>query len=348
MTTMKSLSVVQKAFLALIIANIIWGAAAAIFKLSLQNIPPFTLAFWRFFLGAILIFIVMGKKVSLPLESRRDGVLLFLYGFFGITVNIIFFFLGLQRTFSINSPVISSAQPILTLFFALLFLHESFRLKKFVGMVFGTLGILVIIIEPLLTHGVDGSIIGNLFLVFATVAAVLQTIVGKKIINKYNPWAFTFWAFLVGAASFLPLALYEYAKIPHLYAMLDWRGYTGIAFGAIFSSTIGYGLFAWGLSKISATDSAMFAYVDPIVGTIAGALILREPITVPFLLGSLLIFGGIFLAEGRIHYHPIRKLILMGKSMEHATVPIVFQTPVPPHAKLKKKEVLASIFKKNE
>ncbi len=344
---MKSLNTVQKAFLALIIANIIWGAAAAIFKLSLKNIPPFTLAFWRFFLGAIMILLVIGKKVSLPLANRRDGILLFLYGFLGITVNIIFFFWGLNLTYSINSPVISSAQPILTLFFALLFLHESFKLKKFLGMILGTLGIIVIVIEPLLVHGVDGSILGNIYLLIATFAAVGQTIVGKKIVSKYNPWAFTFWAFLVGAASFLPLALYEFMHNPHLYALLDWRGYLGIGYGALFSSTIGYGLFAWGLSKISATDSAMFAYVDPIVGTVMGALLLHEAITIPFLGGAILIFGGIYIAEGRIHYHPIRKLILLGKSIEKAAIPIIPQSTVPSHTRLKKKEVLASIFEKN-
>jgi drug/metabolite transporter (DMT)-like permease len=337
---MKTLTTVQNAFAALIIANIIWGAAAAIFKLSLENIPPFTLAFWRFFLGAMLILIVVGKKVSLPLATRRDGILLFLYGFLGITLNIIFFFWGLKLTYAINSPVISSAQPILTLFFALLFLHEAFKPKKFLGMVLGTLGIIIIVIEPLLLRGIDGSIIGNIYLVIATIAAVGQTIVGKKILNKYNPWAFTFWAFLIGAASFLPLAFYEWATTPHLYALLDWRGYLGIAYGAIFSSAIAYGLFAWGLSKISATDTAMFTYVDPIVGTVAGALILHEPITLPFLGGALLIFSGIFLAEGRIHYHPIRKLIKLGKTIEDAVIPPA------PHRRLEKKKVLASIFRK--
>ena len=338
---MKSLNTVQKAFLALIISNIIWGAAAAIFKLSLQNIPPFTLAFWRFFLGAIFLFILLGKKISLPLSNRRDGILLFFYGFLGITVNIIFFFMGLALTYSIISPVISSAQPILTLFFALLFLHESFKLKKFLGMMLGTLGIIVIVIEPLLIHGIDGSIIGNIYLVIATVAAVGQTIVGKKIVNKYNPWALTFWAFLIGAASFLPLACYEYARMPHLYALLDWRGYVGIAYGAIFSSTLAYGLYAWGLGKISATDTAMFAYVDPVIGTVMGAILLHEPVTVPFLFGSVLIFGGIFLAEGRIHYHPIHKLILLGKPIEKVAIPVVI-----PRSREKKK-VLASIFGKN-
>lgn len=338
---MKTLTTVQKAFLALIIANIIWGAAAAIFKLSLQNIPPFTLAFWRFFLGALIIFAVMRKQVALPLANRRDTIGLILYGLFGVTLNIILFFWGLRLTHAINAPVIASAQPILTLFFALLFLHETFKFRKFLGMILGTCGIIVIVIEPLLKQGVDGSITGNIFLVFATVSAVAATIIGKTVLSKYNPWAFTFWAFLVATASFLPLALYEYLQNPHLYTLLDWRGYLGIGYGAVLSSAAAYGLFAWGLSKINASDTAMFTYIDPIVGTVAGALILQETITFPFVLGAILIFGGILLAEGRIHYHPIRKLIQLGKAIESSVTP-----PVEPHRRLEKKKVLASIFNK--
>ena len=46
----------QKGILALITANIIWGAASPIFKFALQNISPFTLAFIRFY-GATLILL---------------------------------------------------------------------------------------------------------------------------------------------------------------------------------------------------------------------------------------------------------------------------------------------------
>lgn len=343
---MKSLTTVQKAFLALIAANIIWGAAAPIFKLSLQNIPLYTLAFWRFFLGALILLAILGKKAALPLKSRSDAFLLFAYGMLGITLNIIFFFEGLKLTLSINSPIIASGQPIMTMLFALIFLHEAFHFKKFLGMMLGTIGIIVIIIEPILISGVDGSIIGNMFLVISTVAAVGQTIVGKKIVGRYNPFAFTFWAFLIGAASFLPMMLREYVTIPHLYASLDWRGYLGVIYGAVFSSAMGYGLFAWGLSKIDATDTAMFAYVDPIIGTILGALLLSEPITTPFLLGTVLIFSGIFLAEGRIHYHPIKRLILLGKPIHEVPIPVSLAATELPSRKVDKKKVLASIFEK--
>lgn len=344
---MKTLSTVQKAFVALIIANVIWGAAAPIFKLSLENIPPFTLAFWRFFLGSVLLGIILRKKTALPLVDRKDAIYLFGYAMFGITFNIIFFFEGLKRTLAMNSPIIASSQPILTLLLAILFLREAFQIKKFLGMLLGTLGIIIIVIEPLFVGGIGGSILGNIFLVLATLGAVGQIIVGKKVISKYNPFAFTFWAFLIGAASFLPLALHEYVTIQHLYVSLDWRGYMGIVYGAVFSSTIGYGLFAWGLSKINATDTAIFTYIDPIVGTVLAALLLHEPITTPFVLGSLFIFGGIFIAEGRFHYHPVKKLYAVGRA--DVPIPLPDEPSVTHHrSSTEKKKILTKIFEKQQ
>ncbi len=315
------LNTVQKAIVALIIANVIWGAAAPIFKLSLQNIPPFTLAFLRFFIGAAILLPILRGNVKLKLTSRRDFFLLLANALFGITVNIIFFFLGLRLTYAINAPVIASAAPIITLFFAIFLLREPFRWKKVLGMLLGSIGILVIIFEPLLQKGFDGSIVGNLFLLIATFGAVGSTITGRDIMQKYSPMTLTFWAFVIGSASFLPLAIHEYVQNPTLYAVLDWRGYLGIIFGGLLSSAAAYSLFNWGLSKISATDTAMFTYIDPIAGSILAVLILHEPITGLFLLGSTFIFGGIFLAEGRLHYHPFHKLRTIQEKAPDVTSP---------------------------
>ena len=336
------LSTVQKAFLAIIIANMIWGAAAPIFKVSLTNIPPFTLAFWRFFLGAILLLLFLRKKAAIPTKSQHDLLLLVGYALSGITVNILFFFWGLQRTYSINSPIIASGGPILTFFLAWIFLHERFNLKKLLGMLLGTAGIIFFVIEPILQHGIDGSFIGNMFLLIATLAAVIQTIIGKDALPKFEPFAFTFWAFIIGSASFLPLAIYEFGTIPHLYQTLNIQGYMGIAYGAIFSSALGYGLFAWGLSKISATDASLFTYIDPVIGTVLGAVFLKEPVTPYFLTGAAMIFGGIFVAEGRLNYHPFHLLLPLKATNE--SIPDRLHEEKRPH--VNKKEVLEAIFGK--
>lgn len=303
------LSPVQKAFGALILANIIWGAASPIFKLSLENIPPYTLAFIRFFLASLILGFILRKNWQLPAMNLKDELLVASNAVFGITINIIFFFLGLQRTYSINAPVIASAAPILTLIFAMMFLGEPFERRKLAGMLLGVVGILAIIFEPLLQTGIDGSITGNIFLVIATLGAVVAGLTGRVVFQKYDPLVLTLWTFVIGTISFLPFALVEWVTIPGILKSLDWRGYLGIVYGAIFSSSIAYTIANWGLSKISATDSSLFTYIDPVAGAILAVILLHEPITVPFLFGSTLIFIGIFIAEGRLHYHPVHKLV---------------------------------------
>lgn len=331
------LSTIQKAFIAIIIANLIWGAAASIFKIALTNIPAFTLAFWRFFLGAVLILMFLKGKTAISFQSPKQKFAIAGYAMSGITFNILFFFWGLQLTHSINAPIIASGAPIVTFILAALFLKERATAKKIIGILLGTLGILTIVFQPLLEHGVDGSVTGNLLITMATIGAVVQTIIHRRFLLRLDPLKVTFWAFVVGSASFLPLALFDYVQRPDLYQLLDWRGFMGIGFGAVLSSAVAYSLYAFALTKITATDSSLFTYLDPIVGTAMGAILLKEPVTAYFILGCILIFGGILLAEGRLPHYPIGKLRRVREVQEEIEEYI---------SRANKREVLKNIFGK--
>jgi len=299
---------VQRGVLALIIANIIWGFASPIFKWSLTNITPFTLAFLRFFIATIIFGILLRKHLAFPITDKKDLKLLITYALTGITGNITFFFLGLQLTLAMNVPVIASSQPIMVFLFAYFFLKEKFKFNKALGMVIGTVGILAIVLEPIYFNGLDGNVFGNFLIVIATISGVVGMLTGRTIFQKYNPLVLTFWAFVISAISFLPPAIVENIQNPTIFTSLDIRGIVGIIFGSVFSSAIAYGLFSYGLSKIQASEASLFIYIDPIAGTILSYFMLHEPITIPFLIGAFFIFMGIFIAERRIHYHPIHKL----------------------------------------
>lgn len=305
---MHAMTPVQKGIIGLIIANIIWGFASPIFKWSLGNIPPFTLAFFRFFIAAILLGIILRKKLTMPIHDKKDLRLLIVHALAGITGNITFFFLGLQLTLAINVPVIASSQPIMIFLFAYLFLKEKFKLKKVLGMIVGTLGILVIVLEPIYYHGIDGNALGNFLIVLATISGAIGMLSGRQVFQKYDPFVLTFWAFVISAISFLPPAVIEFMKQPTLYQQLDVRGFVGIVFGSVFSSAAAYALYSYGLSKIQASEASLFIYIDPIAGTLLSYFMLHEPITTPFLVGALFIFAGIYIAERRIHYHPFGRL----------------------------------------
>lgn len=294
----------SKAILALIVANIIWGAASPIFKLALQNIPPFTLAYLRFF-GAMLLLLPFCFK-QLRIE-KGDWLNLILLSVFGITINITFFFFGLKYAPSINAPIIASSGPIVGYISSIFILHEKPHTKILIGMLVSLAGVLTIIGQPILEHGINGEILGNLFFVLAMLGAVGHSILGKKVMPKYPVATTTFWSFLIGSFTFLPFFIMELFTL-NPFSSLDYRGVTGLVFGIFLSSALAYFLFDWGIKNISVQEIGIFAYIDPIVAIMIAIPLLGETLTPVFAIGSILVFSGIAIAEGRLHYHPLHKL----------------------------------------
>lgn len=293
--------------LALIITNIIWGAASPIFKFALFNIPPFVLASIRF-LGASLIFLPLAlsnwQKITL-----KEFITIILIGFFGVTINISFFFLGLAKTASINAPIIASSGPVFIYFFSLIFLREKPNLKILTGLLISLAGVLFIIFSPIIFDGkqfIFGEIEGNLFFLLATLGAVSQTLLGKKILKIINPVQVSFISFLFGGLTFLPLAQRELSFWS--FSSLNYQGWVGIIFGVFLCSALAYYLYYYGISKIKAQEVGLFAYIDPVIAVLIAIPLLSEYPDLYFLIGSFLVFTGIYFAEKRVHYHPFHKL----------------------------------------
>lgn len=289
--------------IALIIANIIWGAASPIFKYALYNIPPFTLAFIRFFFAA-LIFLPFAIREKKPITWKiLFGIIL--ASFLGISLNISFFFLGLEKTTSINAPIIASSGPVFLYLLSVYLLKEKPKMKTLLGMMVALIGVILIIFSPMIFEGkkmIWGEIEGNLLLVAATVASVLNTVVTKKIIGKTTLIQFTFIGFMFGALTFIPFIPHELGNWS--FGLLDIRGIVGIIFGVFLSSAAGYYLYYYAINILKAQDVGIFTYIDPVVSVMIAVPLLSEYPNIFFILASLLVFMGIFLAESRIHWHP--------------------------------------------
>jgi drug/metabolite transporter (DMT)-like permease len=294
--------------LALIIANVIWGAASPIFKLSLTNIPPFTLGFIRFFFASFL-FLPWVFKYGFKGWTKKNWVLATISAFFGILVNIGCYFVGLPFTESINAPVIGSTSPLFLFLFAVIFLHEKPSKRVLLGMFLSFIGVLIIVFSPIFNGksiGGMGDVKGNLLFVVAIIGYLVSTVISKPELKKLNPIIFTFVCFIFGSLMFVPMMVFELQSWN--FSQLTWVGMLGIVFGIFFSSALAYYLFNYGLSKISAQEVGVFSYVDPVVAVLLAIPLLHEYPNLYFFLGSLLVFGGFYLSEGRIHYHPFHLL----------------------------------------
>lgn len=288
------------ALAALVIANIIWGAAPPLFKWSLESISPLSLAFFRFLFATIIVFPFAYKHLYVHKEDIVDFLLI---GIFGATLNIGLFFLSLQYIPSINAPLIGSSAPLVVLIVYLFVFHEKPKVKAVIGAIVGLIGVLIIIIQPILQDGFNASILGNVLLIASLLCGLIHLIVSKKVVSKYPAITITFYSFLIPIFTFFPFFLSE-ATINGTGYLTNTQAIIGILYGAIFASYFAHYLYYWAMKFLQAGEIALFAYVPPVVAVIVAFPLLGETLSPTYLVGAFFVFIGLYIAEAHIHYHP--------------------------------------------
>lgn len=293
------LSKSQTAVLALILANMIWGAAPPLFKWALHDIHPYTLAFLRFALPAIIMFPFVRSNLKV---HKKDRLKLVLIGIFGITFNIIFFFQGLIIAPSINAALIASSAPIFIIIYSLLFLKEKPKRKVMTGSFIGLIGVVLVLGAPLILDGKIAAL-GNLFFLFAMLGGVISVLLMRQVMKRNTPAVITFWSFAIGGLGFIPFFVKEVQQYGFL-PQLTPQGLIGLLFGVFGASLAAYFLQTWALKYLTAADVSVFTYIDPVITILVAAPLLGEFPDVVFVAGTFFVLLGILLAEGRVHYHP--------------------------------------------
>ena len=290
----------KKAVIALIAVNIIWGAAPPVFKWALSDIHPYTLAFLRFALPALILFPFLRGKLKV---HPKDYLSVILIGFFGITVNITFFFQGLLKAPSINAALIASSGPVFIILFSLFFLREKPKKKLIIGSLIGLFGVLLVLATPLFKNG-NIAALGNFFYLLAMFGGVTAVLLVRKVLRRNSPIAITFWSFVIGAVGFIPFFINEVQQFGFL-PNINFQGIVGLIFGVFLSSLAAYFLQTWALKYLAAADVSVFSYIDPVVTILIAAPLLSEYPDTTFIFGTLFVLSGIFIAEGRLHWHPL-------------------------------------------
>jgi drug/metabolite transporter (DMT)-like permease len=292
-------------YLALILAHIIWGANFAVAKVTLQEFPPSTLAFFRFALASLLLapfFLAETKKVKI---KSADLPKLVLVGILMVTLNITFFFAGIEKTTVINASVLTLIIPMLSVILSWWFLKEHIFIVNLIGIILGLIGAIIIVGFPEVTN--QTSLVGNILIVLAAISWVIGALISRKLLKSYSSLEVTAIIFMVGTITFFIPAAIEYIKNPAWVENITSLGILGLVYMTLLSSVSAYFLFEWGLSRTSVMTADLFQYIEPFVATLVAILVLGEFISMPFLIGAVLIIIGVYMGTfaKQIH-HRIR------------------------------------------
>ncbi len=289
----KKRKIVLSAFVALILAEVLWGINKPVIKLGLETVPlPLYLSVT--ILGTSLLILPLALRDWKRLKAR-DYLILVIGSVISITVGNVALLMGLERVPAINASLIGLFGPLLLFFFSVEFLKERISLKTLVGILIAFAGAAIIVGKPWDIQGSNNSVaIGNLLIILSVTSDIIGTLVTKTVLKRGGMYQVTFVHLFAGI---LPIALFS---IPYLYALAPahagQNGYIAMVFN-IFAITLANCLFMYGLKRKKAQEIGAFTYVSPLATIVAAWLILDEKISLKVAGGALLIFIGIYFAS---------------------------------------------------
>ena len=139
----------QGAILALIVACI-WGINPIFEKFALKNATPFSVITIRFIFTAIILGIfalVAGRVDELVKVDSRSMMWILLSGLLGGLIGLFIFFVALKQEDTSKVLPIVASFPMFTAIFAYFLLGETISLKRFIGILFVIVGVVLINIK---------------------------------------------------------------------------------------------------------------------------------------------------------------------------------------------------------
>lgn len=253
-----------KAHLALLGANIIYGVNHIVAKGVMPNkIGPSAFVFLRI-LGAALLFWIIKAFIKEKVE-KKDFPLLILCGLLGVASNQMFFFHGLSLTSPIDASIIITAVPVMVLIFSTFLLKEKITLNKFLGIILGGIGAVILIWYGNRSVGTS-SVLGNIFVLINACSYALYMVLVKPLMKKYNPITIISWAFLFGFLFMFPIGIQGILVTD--FSAFTLNTYLTVAFVVLGTTFLAYLFNIYALSKVAPSVSGSYIYLQPVVSFI--------------------------------------------------------------------------------
>ncbi len=276
--------------------GLMWGTSYLFIKIGVETLPTFTLVAARLGIGFILLASVVAiAREPLPRDPKMYGHLLVM-----AVVNIALPFALIttaeQSVDSALAAILNGAVPLFVIVIAALFLHdEPITVNRLVGLGVGYAGVIVLVARSLGTGG-DSAFGGELALIGSTASYGVGAVYARRNVRGLRPMIPAL--FQVGFAFVMTAVIALLAERPF---EVEWTGRA--AFAIVWLGLLGSGLaylcFFRLLQSWGATRTSLVAYLLPIVGIVAGALVLHELIDLGVVAGTALVIGGVALVNSR-------------------------------------------------
>ncbi|MFL2854522.1 MAG: DMT family transporter [Candidatus Pelagibacter sp.] len=290
-----------KAYTMLILATLFWAGNFTIGKFAYtENVPPYSLAFFRWILVWIILLPFTFKEIpKIKTEVKNNLPLFFILGFTSVGIFSAFTYNALNYTQVINASLFNTAIPVSIILVCFLLKIEKTNIFQISGLIVSVLGILAIItrldLNILLTLNFNK---GDIYMIIAIISWGIYSAFLKKKTFDISLLSLVHVVCTFGLIILLPAFLFELAqgKTTELNSNLIFI----LLYIAIFPSIGSYYCWAGAVSIIGANRAGIFLSLIPLFSTIFAMIFFNEKFLFFHFIGSVLIILGLFLSNKKV------------------------------------------------
>ncbi|MGO4881659.1 MAG: DMT family transporter [Bryobacteraceae bacterium] len=278
-----------------------WSGNYIAGKIALREFSPLFLAGLRIgFAGVAMVPLYLWERAARrptrpPQATSLPHIIhLLLLGLFGVTLNQLFFIVGLSGTSVAHASIAIGLTPIQVLIIARLRGQEHITARKAAGMAIALAGVAVLV-YPTSAPGARATLLGDTIVLLGGLCFALFTVFGKEVTDQFSNITVNTYAYVGGGVALLPLTLWEAGRNPVTHASAG--AWLAAIYMALFPSVAAYLIYYYALGRMTASRVSAFSYLQPIFASIMGVFILGESLGASVIAGGTVILAGVYLAE---------------------------------------------------
>ena len=274
---------------------LLWGFLAIALKVSLDDLNPATVVWFRFTVAFLLLLVILlFTDRSFTKIVKRPPWPIFLAALF-LGLNYLGFITGINKTTPSNAQIFIQIGPVTLAFAGILIFKEKFTWKHLAGVLILIFGFFLFFSEQLSEVNVSRSdyIQGVVYVLLGGISWAGFSIIQKTLVSKWNPNHLNL--LIYGLCSFFYLPFVEFSKFTTL-QLNDWLLLIFLGLNTLLA----YGSLALALKYAEANKISVILTLNPIITFIMMEIFAQasvswiEPEKFTFLsiVGALIVFSG--------------------------------------------------------
>jgi drug/metabolite transporter (DMT)-like permease len=276
--------------IALFLANTIYAVNYLFAKDVMPNyITPTGFILLRVLSAALIFYLIHSFFIKEKLH-KQDILYILICAIFGIVINMLCFFEGLNLTNPINASLIMITTPLIVYVLSLVFKKEAHQYRKLIGVILGLFGASLLITDGVFNFRINN--LGDVLVLLNAISYGIYLILIKSMMEKYHPITVLKNLFLLGLIILIPIGWPDLNQINFSEMPVDIV--LKVLFVLLFTTCGAYFLNIYAISKVSASTVAFYIYLQPLLATTLAVILKKDILTEIKLVSAFFIFLGVY------------------------------------------------------